>query len=468
MSVLRQTGQLDRAYNLDPAGQRPIWDKVYLGFVRDINDAQYMGRLRIWIPELAPDDQDHWIVVDHATPFAGATNVLDVNSNKQSAQTSYGMTFIPPDQNNQVLCMFINGDPNRGVWFACLFQVDRRSMVPSVPAPAPTQGIQPTEDNIFTGEAGEYVPGVTSTTYGGTLDLPIRDGGNATRSAGNSYTTNGILTPRGHSIVMDDDPEDGYIRIKTRRGVQVLLHDDADRIIINNAFSTAKIVIDHDGKIDVYAEGTVSVNSEDTINLSARNDVNIESREGQINMRSASDIKAYAKNEMHIVAGSHIFQTSQQGEVHVHANSNLFLTADRKVQRIGRLGINDTVRQGSININNEEGGVFLYCRNGELNLRATDDVKIQSVFAATNLKSATAANIQSDDAVHINAGGNVFTQGNGDVNLRAGNGAVRTGPTTIINDSTVPAAGEATVASPAGVAIAAITGLEPTTRILPE
>jgi GH24 family phage-related lysozyme (muramidase)/uncharacterized protein (DUF2345 family) len=466
MSTLRQTGQLPRGRDLDALGLRPTYDKVYLGFVRDHKDVQHMGRLRVWIPELCTDNETSWIIVDHASPFAGATNVLNVNNNPESAQTSYGMSFIPPDINNQVLCMFINGDPNRGVWFACLFQVNRRSMVPSVPAGIPRDRRQRTEENIITGEEGLFVPGVTTAERGGTANLPVRDGGNVTRSAGNSYTSNGILTPRGHNLVMDDDPEDGFIRLKTRHGVQIILHDNADRIIINNAFSTGKVVIDHDGKIDVYGAGSISLNSLDNINISAKNDVNIESREGKINIRSANDIRAFAKNQFHIVAGSHIFQNSQQGEVHVHANSNLFLTADAKVQRIGQLGINDSVRQGSINISNEEGNVFIYTRDGQMNLRSSDTLFLQSVSGAANLKSATGVNIQSDDVVNIKSGGNMFLQSNGDLNLRSGGGVVRTGPRTTINDSAVPDASDADTALSAAVAIPAIAGLEPETRIL--
>lgn len=465
MSNFRQTGRLPAGYDLDPAGLRPTYDKVYLGFVRDHKDFQFMGRLRVWIPELSTDNENSWIVVDHASPFAGATNVLNVNNNPQSAQTSYGMSFIPPDQNNQVLCMFINADPNRGIWFACMFQTNRRDMVPSVPGGGPTNPAQRTEENIISGEAAQWYPGVTPAEYGGTFNIPVRDGGNVSRSAGNSYTSNGILTPRGHNLVMDDDPEDGFIRLKTRHGVQIILHDNADRVIINNAFSSGKIVIDHDGKIDVYGEGSISINSLDNINISAKNDVNIESREGQINIRSSSDIKAYAKNEWHLVTGSNMFQTSQQGEIHVHANSNLFLTADRKVQRIGRLGINDTVRQGNINISNEEGNIFLYTRDGDMHFRSYNNLFLQSVTGNANLKSATAANIQSDDAINIKAGGNMFVQGNGDINLRAG-AAVKTGAITEINNSALPAAGEADTALPAAVAIAAIAGSEPQTRLL--
>ncbi len=466
MATLTNTGKLPGGYDLNPAGLRPTYDKVYLGYVRDSKDPQYMGRLKVHIPEITHDYKTSWLSVDYASPFAGATNTLDVNLNPTSAQTSYGLSFVPPDYNNQVLCMFINGDPSRGIWFACLFQVGRRDMVPSVPKDNARNPYQQSEVNVITQEYAQWEPGAPTSEYGGTLNLPTRDGGNVTRSAGNSYTSNGILTPRGHNLVMDDDPEDGFVRLKTRHGVQILLHDNADRIVINNSFSTAKIVIDHDGKIDVYGEGTISVNSLDTINISARNDVNIESREGQINIRSASDIRAYSKNQTHLVAGSDIFATSQQGEVHVHANSNLFLTADRKVQRIGRLGINDTVRQGNINISNEEGGVFLYARNGEMNLRTSGDLKLQSVFGTANLKSATALNLQTDDALNVFGGGSVFVQGNGDVNLRSGTGAVRTGPRTTLNDSAVPGAGEAVVAAPADVAIAAIVGLEPNTRVL--
>ena len=109
-----------------PAGRTAALYGVFVGFVKEANDVRKNGRLRVWIPELgsAPDNPEGWIIVNYCSPFAGATNVetnskADIESFR-GTQTSYGMWMIPPDINNQVLVMFVNGDASRGIWIGSL------------------------------------------------------------------------------------------------------------------------------------------------------------------------------------------------------------------------------------------------------------------------------------------------------------------------------------------------------------
>src|SRR5690606_12743056 len=121
-----------------PAGRATTLFGVFVGFVKDARDVERNGRLRVWIPEFAstPENEDGWILANYCSPFAGATNVETASkSDKESfdgTQTSYGMWMIPPDINNQVLIMFINGDPSRAIWIGCLYNQYMNNMVPAM------------------------------------------------------------------------------------------------------------------------------------------------------------------------------------------------------------------------------------------------------------------------------------------------------------------------------------------------
>lgn len=83
----------------------------------------------------------------------------------------------------------------------------------------------------------------------------------------------------GTQFVMDDGDKDGQnelVRIRTRTGHQILLHNSSDLIYIGNSKGTAWVELTSNGKIDVYAEDSISIHSEQDINMRADRDFNIE------------------------------------------------------------------------------------------------------------------------------------------------------------------------------------------------
>ena len=109
-----------------PTGRMPALFGVFMAYIKDAKDVQKNGRLRVWVPELgsAPDNENGWIIVNYCSPFAGATNVDTISTGNpqdfKGTQTSYCMWMVPPDVNNIVAVMFLNGDPVRGIWIGCL------------------------------------------------------------------------------------------------------------------------------------------------------------------------------------------------------------------------------------------------------------------------------------------------------------------------------------------------------------
>jgi hypothetical protein len=73
-----------------------------------------------------------------------------------------------------------------------------------------------------------------------------------------------------------DLPHNELIRLRTRTGHQILLHNTEDLIYIGNARGTSWIELSSDGKIDIYAEDSISVHTKQDFNFYADRDFNIE------------------------------------------------------------------------------------------------------------------------------------------------------------------------------------------------
>ena len=136
-NIARRTVNSPDSFKLEASGRATLLDKIYLGVVKSVDDLQHMGRLKVWIAELGgdPSDSSTWFIVNYCSPFAGATNFFSNKSGSSylDTQTSYGMWFVPPDVENQVIVAFLNGDSANGVWLGCLYQQYMNHMVPGIP-----------------------------------------------------------------------------------------------------------------------------------------------------------------------------------------------------------------------------------------------------------------------------------------------------------------------------------------------
>ncbi|NJO58800.1 MAG: hypothetical protein HC836_10760 [Richelia sp. RM2_1_2] len=147
MAILKNSGLagLNVEVSEPSEGQNPgtgkhLFPFLYFGEVRKNNDEDRMGRVWVYIKEIDGDrdSSQHWHRLTYCSPFGGATptsEVGDVNSFSNS-QVSYGAWFPVPDIGNIVLCGFVNGDPNKGVWFGNAFKQMMNHMVPGIPASA--------------------------------------------------------------------------------------------------------------------------------------------------------------------------------------------------------------------------------------------------------------------------------------------------------------------------------------------
>jgi len=297
MSIFTRTVNATDAYKGEGRGRMALLDKIYIGFVKEVGDRQHMGRLKVWIPELSddPTDPTTWTVVNYCAPFAGATSFYNNNNGTSwtDSQRSYGMWFVPPDLENEVVVAFINGDSSRGVWLGCLYQQNMNHMVPGIPGQNSTADLPVAEYNkklnnvnINRPERPIYSPLAEQLIKQGLSKDVIRgvtDSGARRNDPDNMVY--GILTPGGSQFVFDDSPSNSFIRLRTQSGAQVLINDSVGCIYINSVDGKNWISLDATGKIDIYAYDDISIRSQGSLNLRADLDVNIEAGR-DINMRA--------------------------------------------------------------------------------------------------------------------------------------------------------------------------------------
>ena len=296
---------------------------VFMGFVKRADDVQKNGRLQVWIPEFgaAPSEQQSWITVNYCSPFAGATNVETISKGDiqqfEGTQTSYGMWMVPPDINNQVMVMFINGDPSKGIWIGSLFNQFMNNMVPGVAASAsnyqypgkvvpvaeynkwdtkvtqPDRAIKPYEATKFKGVGNQGLitdpnRGVTdssarrespSQVFGILTPGPVID---------KNATPENIRRKGGSSFIMDDADGSEYVQLTTKSGAQININETNGFVYLINRDGTAWVQMDKEGNIDIFGAKNISMRAQRDVNIRADRNVNIEAGQN-IYMKAAKD-----------------------------------------------------------------------------------------------------------------------------------------------------------------------------------
>jgi len=308
-----------------PAGRAPALFGVFVGFVKDTADVQKNGRLRVWIPELgsAPDNEEGWVIVNYCSPFAGATNIDTTSSADtqtfEGTQTSYGMWMVPPDINNQVLVMFINGDPSRGIWIGSLYNQFMNSMVPGMAASTNNyqyQGKLVPVAEYNKNDTKVTHPDQTSRPYQATkfkglgnqglITDPNRGVTDSSARRESPSQVFGIITPGpvitknvdaekirrkgGSSFIMDDAEGSEYVQLTTKSGAQININETNGFIYLINRDGTAWVQMDQKGNIDIFGATNISMRAQRDFNIRADRNINIEAGQN-IYMKAAKDTK---------------------------------------------------------------------------------------------------------------------------------------------------------------------------------
>ena len=128
-------------------------------------------------------------------------------------------------------------------------------------------------------------------------------------------------------------PHNELVRIRTRTGHQILLHNSEDLIYITNARGTTWIEMTSNGKIDIYAQDSISVHSETDINFTAKRDINFHAVNGNINLTAKMNLNLYADNNYEIKA-------AKDGKLTCGNNSNIKAGINHVETAVGQIHMN--------------------------------------------------------------------------------------------------------------------------------
>jgi hypothetical protein len=305
-----------------------------------------------------------------------------------STQKSYGMWMVPPDVGTTVMVFFIEGYASQGYWFGCV--PDSNNMIPGIASiPLPPNALSPEELTFYgndpldstaynlpvaeinrklNNEAGniinyppvhtffaqqlvnqgllyDRVRGASSSSarretpsqvFGistpGPLDVTTNNYQCRSDSYGGvSLESNKFPSSRmgGNQFVMDDGDIFGnneLIRIRTRKGIEVLLHNTKDLVYITNSNGTAWIEMTSQGKIDIYAHDSISMHTEVDFNLRAGRNFNIEAG-NNVNIKSFGNLNIDVNSAMSASVGTDLLLTSTGGKLVVSAKGAIGLNS---------------------------------------------------------------------------------------------------------------------------------------------
>lgn len=207
-------------------------------------------------------------------------------------------------------------------------------------------------------------------------------------------------------------PHNELIRMRTRTGHQILLHNSEDLIYIGNARGTAWIELTSDGKIDIFANDSISVNSEQDINFTAFRDFNVEAGRN-INMKASARYASGANRDG---------RGSEAGRIQFEAkhNFNLDVGAEGKITVGNSLQglIGDAIKlESGTDSNLKVGGTLNIDTDADINVYATEDIKINT-DATYNVTATGNAHLDSAASIHMTAGQSGYWSAASNINLK--------------------------------------------------
>jgi hypothetical protein len=124
-------------------------------------------------------------------------------------------------------------------------------------------------------------------------------------------------------------PHNELIRLRTRTGHQILLHNSEDLIYIGNAKGTTWIELTSNGKIDIFAEDSISIHTKNDLNIRADRDLNLEAGRN-VNIKAAG---IYPEGDK-----------INNGKIHLESvkDFEIISNADTKITTVGNLYLSTT------------------------------------------------------------------------------------------------------------------------------
>ena len=181
-------------------------------------------------------------------------------------------------------------------------------------APKSPQGIYGAKDNIHSARLGG-----TSLVFDDGDDKLLRK---SFASSGPSEYANVLLD---ETDGLPTIPFNESVRLRTRTGHQILLHNSEDLIYIGNARGSSWIEMSSNGKIDIFADDSISIRTSVDLNISADRDINMSaSRDFNVNAGRDYKMTAAVNSDVKIGVNSKI-DVGADLDQFVGANQKLFV-----------------------------------------------------------------------------------------------------------------------------------------------
>jgi len=202
-----------------------------------------------------------------------------------------------------------------------------------------------------------------------------------------SYTT-----PGQHTLLMNDDPDNCRIRLRTVSGNQLILDDTNQRIYLSVGTGNAYLEFDEDGHVDLYLSRRLSIHTEEDINIKSDKQVNIEGVEG-VNIKGGKDVKISSSESVDVKAGKSVYTEAGQ-DIHEKAGRNHFTLAGQTIHQGSRDSFQETVRD----LHMKAGGNTFYDATGSMDVQGRKGVRIDPGIGIVDLGNGAAPASGSQDA----------------------------------------------------------------------
>jgi hypothetical protein len=202
------------------------------------------------------------------------------------------------------------------------------SSVFGISTPGPLDKRQDSPTGAY-GKPESEIPNYPASRLGGsTFVMDDGDDKFLRKTQANSGPPDYASTDNGDTDGLPTIPHNELVRLRTRTGHQILLHNSEDLIYITNSRGTAWIELTSDGKIDVYSQDSISFHTGNDFNFYADRDINFEAKRN-FNLKVGGKHRTEVKdNYTLIVAGDGSIQVTGNANTTISGNSILTTEGD--------------------------------------------------------------------------------------------------------------------------------------------
>ncbi len=231
-------------------------------------------------------------------------------------------------------------------------------------------------------------------TINGDLDRPVILGALFNHDAPDlvnqsNARTNLILTRAGHTLCMDDQPEQESILLATP--------ENKNRLLLDATCDSHKIeLVSEEGDIKILAGNNLLIQTASSYFATVGEDQQIEVGGNETLLTEEGDIQLTAGEDLILDASQNIYWRSEEGEVQITAGTDLMMESGG--QRF------DEVREGDYSLTVEQGNYLV---------QAAEDISLVSEGGSITLKNATGQ-------IQITSEGNLLLEGP-DIELHSDN-----------------------------------------------